>query len=342
MKLEVQSADILVPSESSEPALVQAGKVALTFLEETGQASKNQAIQIFHLMAEYAVERGSLLPNIEYETGPLKDLVAPASAKGASAWMSPLWKQLEKLQIEWGPGLRATAIQSGFRFKPTLKKLQGSPVKYQLVAEPIGTQESDLYQTPTPDGGLRYTPAAVAAPGALLMAGLRDGVLRNTLPLVISAGVSVLLVLTLIVMSGWWMFVLGLRWNAPLTTAHISIVALWGVAAWTVIRLFKFLGHLADLGIVMAPEILVPFKADHVTLELRPKEVDKKGEFAFVRYTATCPLCAGLVLLHDGGDEFKDRIVGRCDNSPREHVYSFDQKLHVGHSMRGYRTARQR
>jgi len=91
-----------------------------------------------------------------------------------------------------------------------------------------------------------------------------------------------------------------------------------------------------DAAAFFAKEFLVPFKADHVTLELRPKQGDKKGELAFVRYTASCPLCAGLVLLHDGGDEFKDRIVGRCDNSPREHVYSFDQKLHVGHSMRGH------
>ncbi len=289
MKPDVQSANILVPSESAEPDLVQAGKVALTFLEQTGQSSRNQAAQIFHLMAELAVEKGDRLPYIEYETGPLKDLVAPTSAKGASAWMSPLWKQLEKLQSEWEPGLKATAIQRGFAFMPRLRKLQGSPVKYQLVAEPIGAQENELHQTSTPEGGVRYTPAAVAAPGSLLKAGLRDGVMRNTLPLVISAGVSVFLVLVLIVISGWWMFVLGLRWNAALTTAHISILALWCFSAWTVVRLFTFLGQLADLGIVMAPEFLVPFKADHVTLELRPKQVDKKGEFAFVRYTASCP-----------------------------------------------------
>jgi len=96
-----------------------------------------------------------------------------------------------------------------------------------LVAELIGADDGELHQTPAPEGGLRYTPAAVAAPGALLSAGLRDGVMRNTLALVISAGASVLLVLTLIMISGWWMFVLGLRWNAPLTTAHISILALW-------------------------------------------------------------------------------------------------------------------
>ncbi|WP_156775566.1 hypothetical protein [Hydrogenophaga sp. RAC07] len=45
-------------------------------------------------------------------------------------------------------------------------------------------------------------------------------------------------------------------------------------------RLFKFLGQLAELGIVMAPELHVPFKADHVTLEMRPKQGVKKVEFA--------------------------------------------------------------
>lgn len=45
-------------------------------------------------------------------------------------------------------------------------------------------------------------------------------------------------------------------------------------------------------------------------------------------------LCSARVLLHDGGDEFKGRIVGRCASSPREHVFSFDQKLQVGYPLR--------
>ena len=117
--------------------------------------------------------------------------------------------------------------------------------------------------------------------GALLSAGLRDGVMRNTLALVISAGVSVLLVLTLIMISGWWMFVLGLRWNAPLTTAHISILALWCFAAWTVMRLFKFLGQLADLGIVMAP-VRIPLMADSDSIPIADSVPDDGGHAARV------------------------------------------------------------
>lgn len=267
MKPDVQSETVRVSSES---ALQQAGKVALTFLEETGQASKNHAVQIFEEFAREAVQKGAVLPYIEFENESLKARLASASSKAASAWMSPLWKQLEKMQDEWGVGLKATAIRLGIAFTPRLQKLPGSRVRYRLDADPFDLAAEDLQQAPTPDGGLRYTPAAVAAPGALLLAGLRNGVMRNTLPIVIGMGIIAMLVLIFIVASGWWIFAQGLRWNAPLTTAHISILAVWGFAAWTGVRLFKFLAELADLGIVMAPDLLVPFKSDHVTLELRP------------------------------------------------------------------------
>jgi len=89
-----------------------------------------------------------------------------------------------------------------------------------------------------------------------------------------------------------------------------------------VYRTFRFLGDLGDLGIVITPDITVPFKEDHVTLEMRRSSQDKQVSFAFVRYSAICPVCGGKVLLHDGGGEFIGRMVGRCHLSPREHVFN--------------------
>jgi hypothetical protein len=334
MNPNLQSLNLLVPSESCDTALAQAGRVALTFLESTGQAERNQAVQIFRHVARVAAERGHKLPVVEFETAALKEIVAPNALKGASAWMSPLWKQLEDLQESWGPGLRATAVQIGCSFTPKLRKTQGSPAKYHLTAEPLEIDAGESKQAPVPSGGLRYTPAAVAAPGSVLLAGLRNGVVRHTRALVISISVILSVAILLLSFSAWWTVVTGLSSNDPISAAHVSLLAMWGFAAWTVWGLFKFMSELADLGIVMAPEFLVPFKEDHVTLELRAKDGGKKGAFAFVRYTSTCPVCTGLVLLHDGGDEFKGRIVGRCSSSPREHVFSFDQKLHIGSPLR--------
>lgn len=38
---------------------------------------------------------------------------------------------------------------------------------------------------------------------------------------------------------------------------------------------------------------------------------------------APCP-CGGVVMLEDGKREFPRRILGRCNESPQEHVFSFD------------------
>jgi len=330
----VQSPTVQVPSLNASTPLVQAGQVALRFLQDTGQAQKNQAFQIVHAMATAAVSNGVLLPHIEFESSALKEWVAPNSSKQASGWLSPLWRQLEKEQDRWLEGMVDTAVGLGAEYVPRLRKLEGSPAKYQLVAEALERSSSHEANSPTPPGGLRYTPAAVAAPGSLVSAGLRTGVLRHTVAFIAMAGAVITVLIALVVLSAWWLIVNGLQLNTPLTVAHLCLALSWGLIAWGTYRCFDFLAKLGDLGIVMAPEILLPFKEDHVTLELRPRNNERRGEFAFVRYTAVCPVCAGKVLLHEGGRDFRGRIVGRCRDSPREHVFSFDQKLHIGNPLR--------
>lgn len=329
-----QSSTVQVPSSNPTPALVQAGQVGLAFLRNTGQEQKNQAFQIFCEMATAAVKYGAQHTNIEYESSALKERIAPNSGKAASAWLSPLWKQLEEAQEHWREGMTAVATELKAEFVPQLKKLAGSPAKYLLVAEPIEPSSQDRPSTPTPPGGLRYTPAAVAAPGSTISAGLRSGVLHHTASLIAMSTLLVATVLLLVVVPTWWLINSGLRLNTVPTVAHFTLIGSWAAITWVGVQILKFLARLGDLGIVMAPDILVPFKEDHVTLELRPRNDERRGEFAFVRYTAVCPLCAGKVVLHDGGTEFHGRIVGRCRESPREHVFSFDQKLHVGKTLR--------
>lgn len=63
----------------------------------------------------------------------------------------------------------------------------------------------------------------------------------------------------------------------------------------------------------------------------------REGRLAIVlrRYVADCPICdAETVMLARGGVEFPGRIVGRCRNSPREHVFSFDRVTLEGSPLR--------
>lgn len=58
-------------------------------------------------------------------------------------------------------------------------------------------------------------------------------------------------------------------------------------------------------------------------------ERTSRGEERFVRirrYTADCPICGDAkVVLANGSYDLKGRIVGRCRESPKEHVFSFDR-----------------
>lgn len=55
--------------------------------------------------------------------------------------------------------------------------------------------------------------------------------------------------------------------------------------------------------------------------------------FQVVRHWAICPWCEGEVDLAEGGKAFPDRIVGRCGDSPAEHVFSFDPLTLCGEAL---------
>lgn len=336
MRTAVQSPNLQVPYEEAPPPLRQAGQVALAFLKNTGQERKNQAFLIFGLLATHADQRGEALDLIELEASSIKESIAPKVGKEPSAWISPLWKQLEVEQEGWALGMEETARALGTKWVPTLNKVPGSPAQYQFLASPLSQKSNDELRTAVPEGGIRYTSASVAPPGSAMLAALRVGWLRNTLPLAISVGAVVAMLAMLVLFTAWLMVSYGARLNTPVTTAQITLVVVWGTLAYLLSRVFCFLSDLGDLGIVIAPEAMVPFKEDHVTLEIRRNAAAKQVSFAFVRYAAICPLCGGNVLLHEGNGEFAGRIIGRCRLAPREHVYSFDQQLHVGHPLRSH------
>lgn len=66
-----------------------------------------------------------------------------------------------------------------------------------------------------------------------------------------------------------------------------------------------------------------------------PAEIEILGsgpsaEWRLVRYTATCAVCAGEIRVQPGEPDFPRRMVGRCHQSPREHVFSFDRITLLG------------
>lgn len=92
------------------------------------------------------------------------------------------------------------------------------------------------------------------------------------------------------------------------------------------------LGHLLMLHswrIALAPWWMQSVDDDRL-IEWRcpPRFADKS--IKAVRYTATCPLCGGRVIARSGGLRHAWALMGRCEEAPAAHVFTFDHVLREG------------
>ena len=53
-----------------------------------------------------------------------------------------------------------------------------------------------------------------------------------------------------------------------------------------------------------------------------------------MKYLGECPICGAEVLLDKGEPDFPRRLVGRCQESPREHIFSFDRVTKAGMKLK--------
>jgi len=108
----------------------------------------------------------------------------------------------------------------------------------------------------------------------------------------------------------------------------LSVGILGCLLAWLAWPLYRLL----EDQIIEAPSLLqLRFIHQHVVLI--KKEAQGKV-VRMVRFTATCPLCGGLVEIHKGRRSFRGRFIGQCGQNPLEHIFSFDHVLRRGHWLR--------
>ncbi|MCG8611988.1 MAG: hypothetical protein MI864_15795 [Pseudomonadales bacterium] len=89
--------------------------------------------------------------------------------------------------------------------------------------------------------------------------------------------------------------------------------------------------------VVIVPTLWAWFPVAAYVLKLRTIN-DDEGEFSHRCYEialhmADCAKCDGKVTLHSGGLRYWGRVIGRCDECPMEHVYTFDYKTLQGHPL---------
>jgi hypothetical protein len=94
-----------------------------------------------------------------------------------------------------------------------------------------------------------------------------------------------------------------------------------------------------DRRIVIAPKWMLNLK--QVTAQLESVKLDKLKsngrpyrKIILVIYEADCPICGNKVVIYQGKREFKGRLIGECNESPREHIFSFDHVKQSGNKLR--------
>jgi hypothetical protein len=142
-----------------------------------------------------------------------------------------------------------------------------------------------------------------------------------------------------------WLLIIGgaaafsfINWIAlsvpkPVTTRELlMILSIFAFPSAIWILVIRPWVHLFDDRIVLAPELLVAIKVKPAQLELF-RDADLRL-IRLVRYSAPCPICGATIYLDGGAPDYPRRLVGRCYDSPREHIFSFDRVTCKGNILR--------
>jgi hypothetical protein len=107
-----------------------------------------------------------------------------------------------------------------------------------------------------------------------------------------------------------------------LVTSIVFLAGIASIAWWSV----RSLWELPLERITIAPDLILGLKQTYAQLRLTRDKGGKigRGWLSLVRHSSTCPVCSGTIEIRAGKAAYPGRLVGRCSDNPREHVYSFD------------------
>ena len=141
----------------------------------------------------------------------------------------------------------------------------------------------------------------------------------------------------LVIMALLLFVILAFQRQLPLHDLFYLLVGVAGII-WTLWTTFNPLFRVRDWKIVVAPEwIQVDFTQSDRLLEWQSPPLSAEKMIKAVRYSGPCPICKGKegkVIACSGGREFFHRIIGRCEEAPVEHVFSFDHITKTGRPLR--------
>lgn len=130
----------------------------------------------------------------------------------------------------------------------------------------------------------------------------------------------------LAILALWGFLLLVFRGSRPIHVSDLGLFLTLLAITWTWWHFTQPLTRLPIDRVTIANDLFLAWSQLNGQFRMTRDAKSKVagGWFQFVRHWGTCPLCAGEVEIAAGGEAFPGRLVGRCSDSPLEHVFSFD------------------
>jgi hypothetical protein len=323
-------------------ALHEAAACLIEYLNVHGEAGR--PFEILRFLAAETIKHQDQNKQCTFTNLVIKDAVTKNLDNDPSAWLSPIWKKLStEILPNREKGLQQFAFEKGYKhyawpFKVDSQGGSGNQAHYKLIAKKVDltTLSVNLYH-PDLKVDIRYI-SAVSLKPSLIASFLfnKNNSAHGWRKWALFSFPIFWLLFTILTFVLVW---LSLKWsNAPISSKDVFNIISTGIFIYVCrYYLLRFTRFFEDR-IIMAPDILVDMTNVNVCLELVSIKDENNNKlprvFQLVKYASECPICKSEVLLEVGEPDFPRRIVGRCQESPREHVYSFDRSTKTGYKLR--------
>ncbi|MBP0639118.1 hypothetical protein [Cupriavidus sp. AcVe19-6a] len=332
------------PAVECNPTPAEEEAALETFLQFFCRPDEREtwALKVARALAETALERlRDGKQRAEFNSANVAEMVGHTVApEAATSWLSGIWTKLTRGLEQREPGMQDTIRQAGLRYYAWPKKTAssgGAGNSSTYAMDFIRLPEVEGQAAPLPPGGIGYVRDVTLSPAfwvrPLVEAGFALKGWRRYLFLGYGLGGLALVGCLLVLL---WLVITTQATRLP-SGEIFTLLLLAGMVSWAGYTCLRPFWRLIDLRIIMAPDALLSLRERGVQLEA-VKEMSDDGHsvriIRLVRYSGRCPICGEDVHLQDGEREFPDRLVGRCDEHPAEHVFSFDRHTKVGKPLR--------
>lgn len=296
----------------------------------------NQRIpQVLDLLAEHTAKAWAAnQPSPAVDADTLRKLYCDAHGGLESDVPASRWLKRRDVERWWE--IRRASLEQAFQSRengaiPTLVVLsgggRGNPTQYRLdlTSIPALNRGSDESANDSAEERVVRYQSEPAIPAWWLRPILGSTPFRmRSLRGYLLIGLVIAEALTLLLF--WALAFVSLSHARPVSTTDLAMLLVLAIASWTWWHFMQPIIRLPTERITVANDMFLGWSQLHGQFRL-VRDANSKllgGWFRLERHHGICPICSGEVEVEDGGRAFPGRLVGRCSDSPIEHVFGFD------------------